>query len=325
MKRNYDLQEEKSKKYDEDLIKLEKKYDTKLVVFMATYKEEFQKNLRETIEQFDNKIKNIQNTIGEFKICVQKQLNSFKNEKEQWELKYNEWSNSTPNKDIESTSVADIAGLKTSIEFNNNGIEELKKECQVAMKKLTDVVNNNFSKSHPPTANQSSNRHLQNRKEDKTVFNKNTTTDLLICMDSNKRYINFRKLWTLNGTERKFLGNLHELRTAILNENHIKELKHLLIHVGVNDLDTKPGMQVFEELCEIIGEIRKKYPGIIIILSEITPRNDIRDAEVVKCNEYVNEWVKGQSSIFLAKHNNLRDPEWSMFSDTKHITEAATA
>ena len=326
MNHNHESQEEKSKKYDVDLINLEKKYDTKLCIFMATYKEEFQKDLRIAIEKINNKIDNIQNVIGQFKISVQDQMNTFKNEKEQMEQKYTEWSNTPLIKDIEIPSPADMAALKTSIDFNNDNIEELKTECQAAMKKLTEVVNNNFSKPHLPAVNPSINHQShQNKKGVKTDFNENLAADLMICIDSNRKYINFRKLWTINGTERKFLGNLHELRTAIRNENQIKELKYILIHIGVNDLDTKPGKLVFQELCEVIGEIRRKYPGIIIVLSEITPRNDNRDVEVKICNEHLSEWVKDQANIYLAKHSNLRDPEWSMFTDTKHVSEAATA
>ena len=47
------------------------------------------------------------------------------------------------------------------------------------------------------------------------------------------------------------------MKNGIIEENKIKDLKHILINIGVNDLDAKPGIKDFLELREIIGEIHK--------------------------------------------------------------------
>ena len=121
----------------------------------------------------------------------------------------------------------------------------------------------------PPNSNQ---RSSQN-----TV---SAETELLICMDSNRRYIDYRKLWTLKGSRRWSCGNLFRLRENVENKENIKNLKYILINVGVNDLDQKSGEDVFKDLTNTIDVIRNKFEGITIILSEITPRNDERDIEV---------------------------------------------
>ena len=54
-----------------------------------------------------------------------------------------------------------------------------------------------------------------------------------------------------------------------------------------------------------------KFEGIRIILSEITPRMDARDAETYSQNK---------KYIFLSKHNNLRTDDGRDFRDTKYIS-----
>ena len=65
------------------------------------------------------------------------------------------------------------------------------------------------------------------------------------------------------------------------------------------------------------------FPEIKIILSEITPRTDGKDKEVIKCNELIKEMAKNDDSIFVAFHSNLRDEDYFMFTDVKHISRNA--
>ena len=62
-----------------------------------------------------------------------------------------------------------------------------------------------------------------------------------------------------------------------------------------------------------------KYNRTKFIISEITPRNDDRDAEVKLFNSLLLEYTKRHRDISMAFHHNLRDRSWSMFSDAKHI------
>ena len=87
-------------------------------------------------------------------------------------------------------------------------------------------------------------------------------------MDSNRRFINYRKLWTLDKSERK--PCLHDIR-QLLNDTDITTLYHILINIGTNDIEKSPN-QVQEEIIEIIDILKNKYPGIKIVMCEITPR-----------------------------------------------------
>ena len=76
---------------------------------------------------------------------------------------------------------------------------------------------------------------------------------------------------------------------------------------------------MFNNICNIINQIKTKYPDIKIILCEITPRKDNRDEEVIKCNRMFNTYASSQQGIYLAHHSNLRDETYSLFRDNKHI------
>ena len=93
----------------------------------------------------------------------------------------------------------------------------------------------------------------------------------------------------------------------------------MLISCGVNDIDTKSGLEVADEILYTINRIKQKYPTIKIIISEITPRKDKMDEEVLKCNSKILINIRSLENVFLVEQQNLRDPNWSMHHDVKHI------
>ena len=146
--------------------------------------------------------------------------------------------------------------------------------------------------------------------------------DLLVFMDSNRRHIKWRQFWTLKGTEKYFCGKLVDVEKRYREET-AKTIKHILIHVGVNDLDTRTPEQVTEHLKVIVNGMIKKFKGVKIVVSEITPRNDEKDADVIRCNVLIQDLYKNEDDVTIAPHSNLRDDDWSMFDDSKHVSEAA--
>ena len=80
-------------------------------------------------------------------------------------------------------------------------------------------------------------------------------------------------------------------------------------------------MEVLGEIEAVVDLIRNKFPGVKIILSELTPRKDERDREVQLCNEELGNYANQQDDVFLIIHQNLRDNTLSMLYDNKHIRE----
>ena len=79
------------------------------------------------------------------------------------------------------------------------------------------------------------------------------------------------------------------------------------------------GKKVCIKLFTIINKIESRFPGIKVIVSEITPRMDNRDSEVKICNNMMNGFAKHRNNIFVVGHSNLRGSQF--FHDTKHIKE----
>ena len=146
--------------------------------------------------------------------------------------------------------------------------------------------------------------------------------DILFCFDSNRKFLNFRKLWTLKGSKRIRCSTITSLN-KILSETNIKKLNYILISSGCNDLDTKEPGQLIEEIKNTINDINIKFPGIKIILSQITPRKDEIDRAVVEYNTLLVNLYEYEPNIFIVDHNNLRDENYSMLFDNKHIHRRA--
>ena len=131
--------------------------------------------------------------------------------------------------------------------------------------------------------------------------------EIMMIFDSNGKHLDRKKVWKLDNSIFKRYGNLHEVNKTI-DESEIEELKYILISVGVNDLDVKDHMQVFGEMELIINKTCENYPGIKLVISEITSRKDRRDNEVIKYNRLLWEYAKSYHDIFITSHANLRDP-----------------
>ena len=210
---------------------------------------------------------------------------------------------SIPNNDNTSKEI-DKAVMRQHVE-----IEKIKDQLKTL--KAPVVTNEDHTMETAEPLNNSNQRREQKLSKTKDV-------EILFCMDSNRKYIDFRKLWTLKGSRRKPCGNIRELNKFIDN-NDIHSLKYILINVGVNDIDTRSGEEVYESLRETVEKLKTKYIGISIILGELTPRGDHRDAEGVKCNVLINQLAENDDQITVAHHFNLRDEEHTMFEDIKGI------
>ena len=79
----------------------------------------------------------------------------------------------------------------------------------------------------------------------------NDTTKLIMCMDSNSKYLDRRKLWDLDGTEHKKCYTLSQVSRVVERNIEYRNLKHFLISVGCNDLETKEPEEVFNDIRDI--------------------------------------------------------------------------
>ena len=194
-----------------------------------------------------------------------------------------------------------------SMEEIRNKLEEMKKTLTIFPNKaptFTSEIN-----SHPVS---SPSNTRENKRESKSEV------DIMMFFDSNGKYIDRKKLWKLNDSVYVRSGQLNDI-SKYIDETNTAKSEYVLINVGCNDLDMKDHRQVFNEMSLLIQKIRNKYKGIKLIISEITPRKDERDNEVKRFNGLLLDYANDHNDITIAFHHNLRDTNWSMFSDAKHI------
>ena len=376
----------------EVIIETEKKFDDKLVTFMKTITEDFEKNVKNLKAVFSNKISEMHNKAEEFKTSIQNQVDVLKKEesickisdqnieelkvqnnltKLKFEKIESDWREldmlnlkhnyeKTKEEVVNVTKLVNEGTLKevrdsyrdtklkvdqfeqkvNNVNFDKlkdsdgsvNNKEELKKHklrIDAIQKQLEEFKNtvesydqtrhttNVLSKQQPNTSADQTRNSVEY--QSRSVYNKDSL-EILMCFDSNGKYIDRKKLWKLNNSDYKRCSTLHNVR-ELIKELQIKQLKYVMICVGVNDIDNKEHNQIFEEMMSLINEIRTKFPGIKLVISEITPRRDARDAEVKKFNSLLNSFAVNEGDVTVINQSNLRDPTWSMYSDDKHIRE----
>lgn len=138
---------------------------------------------------------------------------------------------------------------------------------------------------------------------------------LVMCFDSNQKYINFQKLWIKTGTKIIPCMNWNEVND--ITTTPFPNLDYFFTSVGVHDVDTHEGDEVFTKIIRVISTLKGLYPKIKMIVSEITPRMDALDTRVKAINTLLNQFCDRIDNVYIVSHSNLRNPLY--FEDAKHI------
>ena len=101
-------------------------------------------------------------------------------------------------------------------------------------------------------------------------------------------------------------------------------LKYFFMSVGCNDVVHKTPHQLFTNIHELVNRLKESFPGIKIILSEITPRMDQFDKRVEETNVLLQQYVSGNNELFLTRNSNLRNPDF-YWNDGIHLKQSITA
>ena len=110
---------------------------------------------------------------------------------------------------------------------------------------------------------------------------------------------------------------------GVIEGLNMDQLEYFFISVGVNDIDTHKPDNIAEEYKDIISLLKEKYPEIKIIASEITPRNDDKDKDVITCNKLLGDICKSMENMYLVDHSNISDSTYSLLFDERHIHKKA--
>ena len=305
------------------LLDIERRLDSKLATSNKTIAIDFEKRISSITEIVGSNMFDVKQTIGHFKIDIQEERKLFK-----------VWKSDADNKITNLRKRLLVHQNIVEIKELSNNIREYYKEIKNFMEKGEFFENRGFSNS------ESHNNHNKSMSRKRTLLNhctedhnahvnyknveiplndsllaidspdinrviKDNTRnkpkdDLLICIDSNRKHLKWQRMCTLKGTGRKFVGKLNELENIIRNENKIGTLKHILINVGLNDLNNKPVNTVFQEIMNLVKLIRTKYQEIVIIVCEVTPRND-KDTVIQKCNNLIHQYLGKLDHVYVMR------------------------
>ena len=139
---------------------------------------------------------------------------------------------------------------------------------------------------------------------------------LVVLMDSNRRHLDKDRLWrNCDIIPCNAISKAKELIDTLQNETDA-----VLVHTGVNDIESSPPEQVINDIESLIEHFQQALPHTQLILSEVTPRMDALDRDVFKVNQCIRSMVEQYSAITLVKHHSLRKME--NFRDNKHVSES---
>ena len=134
--------------------------------------------------------------------------------------------------------------------------------------------------------------------------------DIVVLMDSNRRFLNKKRLFPGKNVLIKPCGSL-ESASKILDSPDFDIRESLIIHTGVNDIENRDmDCQAITDCFKLVVEMAKdKFRNAAIYLSEVTPRMDYWNGKVQEVNEKIKEirrpWLKTISHSNLSDKNTL--------------------
>ncbi len=342
---------------DVDITKIEKKLDDKLTIFMEAYENQVEERLKRICKSFDDKFNHMKAIVTHLKINTQSQIND--NYKKLWSLEdeFHEhrvefclWRESQRISmikllsDVKDTGVTNPTGTsapppppptpppppltktKAATTQQLEIIVEHPAENVSTEAEIAAGAENVFRQTENIDENMDANITETNNTEGDTdnVAIGTEDLELLLFMDSNNHHVDWNIFWKTRGVMKKvFKGSLWDIEGIVRADKRTRTVQYVLISVGVNDIDTKTAKEVSDQMEKVSELIKERYGNPKIVISEITPRSDEKDLEVIECNQMIKTYVESNENVFSAKQSGLRTADGRHFQDEKHITKYA--
>ena len=143
------------------------------------------------------------------------------------------------------------------------------------------------------------------------ITNNSRNQNIVILMDSNRKFIDFRELLS---NEKEDGGQTRGKAETLMNSPKIMDPSKILIHVGVNDIDDQYPEDIANNLVSIAKKFQEKFT-CKVYLSDITPRNDHFQGHVQAVNQML-AYKTSKSNIQKVSHSNL-SPNY--LHDDRHL------
>ena len=152
----------------------------------------------------------------------------------------------------------------------------------------------------------------------KVRIEKKWSSDIIIIMDSNRKFLEPEKIFPNKRSTILRCGNISSLNRIVENP-YFYNAEFTVVHVGVNDVESDTDADVItDSLLTATAKLNSKFPATNMFLSEITPRSDDLQRKVI----YVNEHLKIKAlkyNLHLINHSNLQAKSSFFWEDKKHF------
>ncbi|KAL9978806.1 hypothetical protein ACROYT_G016370 [Oculina patagonica] len=147
---------------------------------------------------------------------------------------------------------------------------------------------------------------------------KNNPVEIVILMDSNRKFLDPAKLSANKKTTILKCGNINSAKSTI-SESGLKDPQILVFNVGVNDVEsTDDATTISNKLTEVIFLTKSQFPTAKIVVSEITPRSDELNGKVEQTNVQLRSALENVENVYVVSHGNIK--EKNCFHDAKHLS-----
>eukprot|EP00112_Aurelia_sp_Birch-Aquarium-sp1_P012970 Seg2731.7 transcript_id=Seg2731.7/GoldUCD/mRNA.D3Y31 product="hypothetical protein" protein_id=Seg2731.7/GoldUCD/D3Y31 len=299
-------------KLSKQISNLERKYEDKLQIYNNELKEEIKKDITNIKQSFRDRFCGLEDSL-------KKRITNL-------EEKFDNLPPTTP-QDV----TLDDAQMQ-QISTNEKAIQSLQsKVCQLEsiLNKFDENINTEQpyqlkmpsysgavkSRTHSPQLEAQSYKYQREHQE-----NDIGPKSLIVLMDSNRRFIDKDKLW--RECEIMPCYHVREAKELIntISTSH-KSPKAVLIHTGVNDIEDTSPQELFKEIKDLVHHFQNILPDTNLILSELTPRMDSFDRDIITVNEMIKTNIPINEKITIIRHNSLRS--FQHFRDNKHVTNTS--
>ena len=141
-------------------------------------------------------------------------------------------------------------------------------------------------------------------------------SEVIVLMDSNRKYIPPHDIWGKNKTKLIRVGMAAELKST-LSRFKFPTLKQLIISTGTNDTDSRDVDDIVFDIIDGAKYAQQIYPDAVVYVSQLLPRRDYCQVETGMINEKLERMMP--ESVHLIKHENLNI---SHMHDDKHVRGA---
>ena len=188
-----------------------------------------------------------------------------------------------------------------------------KKRCE---NQLLNLWNSN------PTCKLKSPKTQKNKsagaKVTRSSITKDIKSDVIILIDSNKKFLDKNKLFL---KEKVYIVACPTIEKGyeILQQTKFIENHTIIIHTGVNNIETQSAEEVSGKFCELLSSFKTAYPTTKIIASGITPRKDKFNIAVRTANQLLRTELEKEEllkNISFIDNSNL-DKEEFLYNDKR--------